>query len=137
VITTEIKKEFKAKVKHNCWAMYAYCKRDGCCREKWWYPVATWLFLQYKPPPHDCQGEYACSLFTCPESEWSSYFIEYWKNYLKMTIYEFRHGFLNMPKLEGERKVQQQNLGMENKASMLMTQFWVITSLIAQFLMIQ
>jgi len=105
LITTEIKKEFKAYGRHNCWAMYAYCKRDGCCREKWWYPVATWLFLQYKPPPHDCQGEYACSLFTCPESEWSSYFIEYWKNYFKMTIYEFKHGFLDMPKLEGEEEI--------------------------------
>jgi hypothetical protein len=104
VLKTEIKKEFKAKVKHNCRAMYAYCKRDGCCREKWWYPVATWLFLQYKPPPHDCQGEYACSLFTCPESEWSSYFLEYWENYFKMTIYEFKHGFLDMPKLEGEEE---------------------------------
>ncbi len=105
VITPEIKKEFKANVKHNCWAMYAYCKKDGCCREKWWYPVATWLFLQYKPPPHDCQGEYACSLFTCPESEWSSYFFKYWKNYVKMTIYELKHGFLDMPKLEGEEKI--------------------------------
>jgi hypothetical protein len=104
LVTTEIKKEFKANGRHNCWAMYAYCVRDRCCRKKWWYLVATWLFLQYKPPPHDCQGEYACSLFSCPESEWSSYFVDYWKNYFKETVYEFRHGFLDMPKLEGDQE---------------------------------
>jgi hypothetical protein len=104
LVTTEIKKEFKANGRHNCWAMYAYCVRDKCCREKWWYPVATWLFLQYKPPLHDCQGEYACDLFLCPESEWSSYFVDYWKSYFKETAYEFKHGFLDMPKLEGDKE---------------------------------
>jgi hypothetical protein len=66
--------------------------------------VATWLFFGYRPPPHDCPGEYACDLFLCPESEWSSYFIAYWKEYFKKTVDEFKHGFLDMPKLEGDKK---------------------------------
>jgi hypothetical protein len=40
----------------------------------------------------------------CPESEWSSYFVDYWKGYFKETVYEFKHGFLDMPKLEGDKE---------------------------------
>jgi hypothetical protein len=76
------------------------CKRVGYCTTKWWYPAATWLFFRYRPPGHECPGEISCDHILCPENEWSCYFFEYWKNYCKETVYEFKHGFLNMPTLE-------------------------------------